>query len=156
MNLRSLAALFLSPLMVHAQVSTPAQPQTGKAPVLQAALAATGRPMLSAADQPATSPSARRVSTGVVAPKLIQQVPLIQNTISASALEDRQREAIVSMTVDASGRPSDLKIVQSAGKDVDDSILQAVGQYRYQPGTLDGQVFAIPVNLHVVVLMPVE
>ena len=156
MNLRLIAGLFLSPLMVHAQASTPAQPQTGEATVLQARLAATGRPMLSAANLPATEPYAVRISTGVVAPKLVHQVPLQENTVSVMGLAQGEREATVSMMVDASGRTSDLKIVQSAGKDVDESILQAVGQYRYQPGTLDGQVIAMPVDLHVVLQFSAE
>jgi outer membrane biosynthesis protein TonB len=54
------------------------------------------------------------------------------------------------MTVDATGKPSDLKIVRSLGPVMDHNILAAVGQYRFAPGTLDGAPTSIPVNLEVI------
>ena len=54
------------------------------------------------------------------------------------------------MTVDASGKPTDLKIVQSVNSVMDRNVLNAVSQYRFTPGTLDNQPTAVPVNLAIV------
>ena len=54
------------------------------------------------------------------------------------------------MTVDASGKPTDLKIVQSVNSVMDRNVLNAVSQYRFTPGTLDNQPAAVPVNLSIV------
>ena len=154
------AALALSPLMVHAQANSPAQPQAAKAPVLHASVAMPAGLMLSSASSSAADVPAGhavRISTGVVGPKLISSVPpIVENTVSAQDFAKGDREAVVSMTVDEKGRTEDLKIVQSAGADLDRSLLDAVSQYRYQPATVSGQVTAIPVILHVVVRVPAE
>jgi TonB family protein len=57
---------------------------------------------------------------------------------------------VVSLTVDADGKPSDLKIVQSVNPIMDKNVLAAVSQYRFTPGTLDDQPTAVPVSLEVV------
>ncbi len=46
------------------------------------------------------------------------------------------------MTVDATGTPTNLKIVKSAGADLDRNVLEAVGQYRFTPATVDNQASA--------------
>jgi TonB family protein len=61
-----------------------------------------------------------------------------------------ERTAVVAMTVDASGKPTDLKIVQSVNPLMDRNVLNAVSQYHFAPGTLDNQPTAVPVNLAVV------
>jgi len=56
------------------------------------------------------------------------------------------------MIVDKTGKPSDLKIVKSAGSaDVDASVLTAVSQYRFTPGTVSNQPVAIPVDLEILI-----
>jgi hypothetical protein len=156
MTIRVAAALLLSPLMVHAQANTPAQPQAAKAPVLQSSLVTPAGLMLSsasasAAGVPATKPGAVRISTGVVGPKLISTVPVREDTISIVGLAKHDREVLLSMIVDETGKPSDLKIVGSVGGDVERNILDAVSQFRYQPATVSGEVISIPVNLHLVI-----
>jgi len=154
MNVKIAAALLLSPLMVHAQANTPAQPQAAMAPVLESSLVMPVGLMLSsasAANVPSADSGKIRVSTGVVEPKLIRTVPVQEDTISANGLVTREREAVVSMVVDATGKPSELKIVRSAGADLDRNILDAVSQYRYKPGTVSGMAIATPVNLHIVI-----
>ena len=68
------ASLVLSPLMLHAQAAT-------NAPVLQAKL---NQPMLIAfaADRTAVVPNVR-ISTGVVAPKLVHTVAIQEDATSA-------------------------------------------------------------------------
>ena len=55
------------------------------------------------------------------------------------------------MTVDATGTPSNLSIVKSAGLVLDHQVLATVSQYRYHPAMLDGQPTAVPVKLEVII-----
>jgi TonB family protein len=155
MKIQAAAALLLSPLMVYAQANSPAQPQAANAPELHASLTMPAGLMLSsassAADVPAADSAVARISTGVVEPKLIRTVPLEANTVSAKGFASGPVEAVVSLTVDKTGKTEDLKIQKSAGKELDQAILQAVSQYRYRPATVSGQPTAIPVYLHVLV-----
>jgi TonB family protein len=141
-----LAALALTPTLLHAQAISPTQ--TANPNVLQA------RSFAPAAIKPATaadSGSPVRVSTGVVAPKLIKKsdmnaIPGLFETFIPGDVT-----VVVSMTVDATGKPTDLSIAQGSGPVVDQEVLTAVSQFRFQPGTLDGQPFALPVRLQVVI-----
>jgi TonB family protein len=153
------AALLLSPLMVHAQANTPAQPRAAQAPVLQSSLIEPVGPTLSsasAADRPAASATTRRVSTGVVAPKLVHTVAVQEATTPLNELTAINRKAVVSMIVDETGKPSDVKIVESAGVGMDEAVIESVNQYRFQPGTVSGQPVAFPLNLHITIDEPGE
>ena len=44
-----------------------------------------------------------------------------------------------------------MTIEQGFGPVVDQEVLKAVSQFRFEPGTLDGQPFALPVRLQVVI-----
>jgi TonB family protein len=135
------ASLVLSSLALSAQAAT-------HAPVLQAKMS---QPMLIAAagDRPTVVP-ATRVSTGVVAPKLIHTVA-VKNDTSTVRPANIDRKVTVAMIVDATGQPSDLKIVHSAGAELDKNVLEAVSQFRYAPGTVSNQPTAVPVNLEVII-----
>jgi TonB family protein len=140
------ATLLLSPMLLHAQANSPAQPQTS---TLQSKLvqpAAFGSGSNNNADG-TTSPV--RVSTGVNAPKLVSTVA-VESDADFTAAGRFERTAVVSLTVDPNGKPSDLKIVQSVNPVMDKNVLAAVSQYRFTPGTLDNQPTAVPVNLSVV------
>ena len=125
----TVAILSLSSFMLHAQASTPAQTQ----------VASDG------------SASIRRVSTGVIAPKLVYKVDVIANSASAARELSADTKVLVGMIVDKSGKPSDLKILQSAGSDVDASVLAAVSQYRFTPGMVSNQPIATPLDLEVII-----
>jgi TonB family protein len=125
------AILSLSSLMLHAQANTPAQTQV-----------ASNGPV----------PQIRRTSTGVTAPKLIYTVDVVADSTGTSRLITNNCRVVVGMIVDKTGKPSDLKIVTSAGTAaMDESVLAAVSQYRFTPGTLSNEPIAIPVNLEVVI-----
>jgi TonB family protein len=55
------------------------------------------------------------------------------------------------MVVDETGKPTNLKIVQSSDSLLDAHVLSAVEQYRWQPGSVSGRIVAVPVNLHITV-----
>ena len=122
------AILSLSSLMLHAQANTPAQTQV-----------ATNGP----------APQVKRVSTGVIAPKLIYTVDVVANSTDTARLFNSNCTVVVSMIVDTNGKPQDLKIVKSAAPGVDSSILAAVSQYRFTPGMVSNQPIATPLNLEV-------
>jgi TonB family protein len=139
-----LAILAISPLMLHAQVKSSAQP--GSTPTLEssniqpAALAGIKSP------EHAAAPTALRVSTGVTAPVLLRTAVVDRDHIlAATASEDRV--VSVGMTVDASGKPTDLKVIEPADKFTDQAILSAASQYRYKPANLDGM--AVPMQMTV-------
>jgi TonB family protein len=124
------AILSLSSLMLHAQANSPAPTQV-------------------ASNGPA--PQSRRISTGVIAPKLIYKVDVVADS-TTSRLLSNECEVVVGMIVDKTGKPSDLKIVKSAGSTgVDASVLAAVSQYRFAPGTVSNQPIAVPLDLEVVI-----
>ena len=141
-----LAALALTPTLLHAQAISPAQ--TAKPNVIQA------RSFAPAAIKPATaadSGSPVRVSTGIVGPKLVKSVDLATTAGTHSRLVANDTTVVVSMVVDETGKPCSLAISKSAGTVIDKEVLDAVSQFRYQPGTLDGQPYALPVRLEVLI-----
>jgi TonB family protein len=100
-----------------------------------------------AAETPATT---KRVSTGVIAPKLIYKVDVVADPNTARMLQN-DTTVVVGMIVDKAGKPEDLKIIRSSGTGLDASVLSAVSQYRFTPGTVSNQPVATPLNLEVVI-----
>jgi outer membrane biosynthesis protein TonB len=147
------ATLALTPMLLHAQANSPAQTQPSpSSSTLQSKLIQPKDFDASAADHSTTHVTPLRISTGVVAPKLISTVQIESDSESDAMPRgfNIERKTVVEMTVDATGKPSDLKIVRSLGPVMDHNVLAAVGQYRFAPGTLDGEPTAVPVNLEVV------
>jgi len=136
-------------MLIHAQAASPAQTgSSAKGTTLQSALR---QPEMLAASSSATAatPSPMRVSTGVTAPKLLQAVEIAESKDWGWAASEEQKTAVVSLVVDATGKPSDVHVVQSLGVERDRDLLAAVSQYRFQPGTLDHVPTPIEVTLTV-------
>jgi TonB family protein len=125
----TVAILSLSSFMLHAQASTPAQTEVANS----------------------GSASIHRVSTGVIAPKLVYKVDVVADSTKTASMLNNETTVVVGMVVDKSGKPSDLKIIRSAGAGVDASVLAAVSQYRFTPGTVSNEPIATPLNLEVVI-----
>jgi TonB family protein len=126
-----IVAIFsLSSVMLQAQASTPAQTQV-----------ATNGP----------APQVKRISTGVTPPKLIYTVNVVADSPGTARLLSNDCKVVVGMIVDKTGKPSDLRIVQSAGPGVDASVLAAVSQYRFAPGMVSNQPIATPLNLQILI-----
>jgi TonB family protein len=142
-----LASLALSPALLHAQATSPAQ--TASPNVIQARFSAPAA--IKPAAAPKDSPSAVRVSTGIVSPKLIKSVDIIPTPGVSAHLVSIDTTVVVTLVVDETGKPSNLAISKSGGAVLDKEVLDAVSQFRYLPGTLDGQRFALPVRLEVLV-----
>ena len=139
-----LAILAISPLMMHGQVKSSAQP--GSTPTLESSnVQPAAFAGIKSADHSAT-PTVVRVSSGVKAPVLVHSVDVNREQI-LQAVGPEDRVVRVAMTVDASGKPTDLKVIQSTDKFTDQAILTAASQYRYKPATLNGS--AVPMEMTV-------
>ena len=147
------AALALTPMLLHAQANSPANTQSSPASTtLQSKLVQPTE--LNGSEAVAHSTTPIRVSTGVGAPKLIHTVAIESDSDWIPSGFTFDRKTVVELTVDATGKPSNLKILQSLGPVMDHNVLAAVSQYRFTPGTLDGAPTSVPVNLQVVLRSP--
>src|ERR1700722_4496758 len=115
--------------------------------LLLAILSLSSVTVLAQADSSATT---KRVSTGVIAPKLIYKVDVVADPSTTRMLQN-DTTVVVGMIVDKTGKPEDLKIVRSSGTGIDASVLSAVSQYRFTPGTVSNEPVATPLNLEVVI-----
>jgi|ERR1700730_13953202 TonB family protein len=147
------ATLALTPMLLHAQANSPANTQSSPASTtLQSKLVQPTE--LNGSEAVAHSTTPIRVSTGVGAPKLIHTVAIESDSDWIPSGFTFDRKTVVELTVDATGKPSNLKILQSLGPVMDHNVLAAVSQYRFTPGTLDGAPTSVPVNLQVVLRSP--
>jgi hypothetical protein len=143
------ATLALTPMLLHAQANSPAQTQSSPASsTLQSKLVQPKE--LNASEAVAHTTNPVRISTGVGAPKLIHTVTIESDSNWIPTGFTFDRKTVVEMTVDATGKPSNLKILNSLGPLMDHNVLAAVSQYRFTPGTLDGAPTNVPVNLQVI------
>jgi len=108
----------------------------------------------SAEDRATAKTGTVRISTGVVAPKIIHTVSVQSDVTSVKQLANNDTKVVVDMIVDESGKPTNLKVAESADKSLDQSVLAAVSQFRFQAGTVSGQTTAFPVKLIVDVQHP--
>jgi TonB family protein len=127
------ATLAFAPLMLQAQANMPAQPQ-----------AAVGE----------TTAGSIRISTGPTLPKLIYSVDVEADPIATWSRLGSNCKFVVAMTVDKTGKPANLRMIQSPSKEIDKNVLAAVSQYRFMPGTVSNQPTATPLTLEVDVFNP--
>lgn len=148
--------LALSPLMLQAQANMPVQPQAiSKVPALQSKLGQPQQLFAAVGADAGTSKSGiLRVSTGVTTPKLIHSVDVVADPTTNWCLLSNSCKFVVGMTVDKTGKPSNLKIVQSGAKDLDQNVLAAVSKYRFTPGLVSNQPVETPVFLQVLIVNP--
>jgi hypothetical protein len=146
------ATLALTPMLLHAQANSPAQTQSSGT-TLQSKFIQPAELNGSEADH-GTVHAPIRVSTGVTAPKLISTVQVEADSDLTPRGFTFDRKTVVSMVVDATGKPTELKILKPINPVMDHNVLAAVSQYRFTPGTLDGEPTTVPVNLEVVLRSP--
>jgi TonB family protein len=104
----------------------------------------------SANASPATdvsTPTARRISTGVTGPKLISESAFSVSAADFPTRDLATQHMVVSFRVDESGAPQNVHLVKSVSQTVDERVMAAVRQYRFVPGTLDDQNVPVDVNL---------
>ena len=138
-----MAILAITPMMMHAQVKSPAQP--GSTPTLESSnVQPAAFAGIKTSDHSAV-PTTVRISSGITAPVLVYSADVDREHILLNASADRVVR--VGMTIDASGKPTALKVLQSTDKFTDQAILEAASKYRYKPATLDGN--AVPMEMTV-------
>ncbi len=142
------AALALSPMLLHAQANSPVQSKNVPATTLQSKLVAPEKfGAVSDASTAAVKPL--RISTGVTAPKLIHSVDVQADRDAFWNVPGVNKTVVVSMIVDETGKPKDLKIVRSVSPALDVNVLAAVSQYRFTPGKLNNEPTPIELNLEI-------
>ena len=138
------AALILSPVLLHAQVSK----QTAGLS-LEARIDALKMAMPAVAGASASSAIADtamlRVSTGVLAPKVIHSSEIVYSANELNPTLDNR--VVVKVLVDEHGVPVNPKIVSSATPQLNQRVIEAVQHYRFQPAQLDQQ--AIPQHINI-------
>ena len=141
------ASFLFAPVLLHAQAMSPAQPVQNLESKL---IAPSVGPAAARAAVRASTPT--RISTGVVAPALIHTVSVEREGRWASMSFGGERQVKVALMVNEKGVPSDLKVVSSNDVTSDSSVLKAVSQFRFTPGTLNGLPTEVPITLTVNVL----
>lgn len=90
---------------------------------------------------------AYQVGGDVSAPQLIYQV---DPEFSEEARKAKfQGEVLVHLIVDATGRPTQVRVIRPVGMGLDEKAREAVAQYKFRPARKGGQ--AVPVELNVAV-----
>jgi TonB family protein len=147
-----LAALALSPMLLHAQANSPAQTQSSANGQVLTSAVVPPKALVASAATDSTPTTTRRISTGVTAPKLISTVDITSVNELPYSFVNQDKTVVVSMIVHENGKPSNLAIVRSVGDALDKNVLAAVSQYRFKPGTLDNAPTAVPVNLEITLI----
>lgn len=100
-----------------------------------------GSPSLWAAPKRAREPA----SQSVTYPKLVK---FVRAPYPASARADRRQGVVVlHVTVSAVGKVAGVKVVRSAGKDLDLAATWAVKQFVYKPATVDGKPVSVKIKV---------
>jgi TonB family protein len=95
----------------------------------------------------ALGPRIYHVGGDVSAPQLIFSV---DPQFSEEAKRAKyQGVCVISLVVDAEGNPQRVQIVRHLGKGLDKKAVEAVKQYRFKPGMLNGNPVAVEVNIEV-------
>jgi hypothetical protein len=112
-------------------------------------------PAAAFASQPsddATAPTQPvRVSTGVIAPTLLNSIGL---TIPQSLPKDSipvDAQIGLTLTVDENGKPQDVRVVKGINAFWDARVSDTVRQFHYRPGTIDAKPIPVDMNLTVTI-----
>ena len=68
---------------------------------------------------------------------------------SPLGMRDRQSSVRLWMIVDTKGKPQDLKVSRSGGKQFDGSAMAGVRGWRFKPATCNGEPMAVPINVEI-------
>jgi protein TonB len=87
------------------------------------------------------------VSTGVKPAHVLSSVSVELPTVTPDIAAFSQAEVILSLKVDATGRPTDVQITKSPSVDLDEPVLAAVRKFRFEPATLNNKPVEVPMTL---------
>ena len=104
----------------------------------------------SSSSDDATVPTpARRVSTGVTAPKLLGNLAVQFPDGLPQSFAPMDSQVGLSLTVDESGQPQNVKVVKPSNPFWDARIVEAVQKAHFLPGKIDNSPTPIDLNLTV-------
>jgi protein TonB len=90
---------------------------------------------------------AYRPGKGVTAPRVVYDP---EPEFSEEARKAKfQGLCVLEVTVDATGRPTNIHVVNSLGMGLDEKAIEAVKTWRFEPGMRDGHPVAVAINLEV-------
>jgi TonB family protein len=81
-----------------------------------------------------------------VPPKALS-TPRPRSMLLPSRPADYQYSVVVRMLIDAKGKPQNLRITRSGGKESDDTALRTARAWRFKPGTCKGEPMAVPYSV---------
>jgi TonB family protein len=116
-------------------------------------LSSLSLPAVANASTPADDASAPtpkvRVSTGVIAPELLGADHFTIPVSELDGLLPNDATVGLNLTVDANGRPENVKVVKSLNPLWDARVVDAVNHAHFKPGTVDLQPTPVELNLTV-------
>jgi Gram-negative bacterial TonB protein C-terminal len=98
-----------------------------------------------------SSASARRVSTGIVPPKLLDSLSINLPDQTAGTNIPAGTQIRVAFVVDEKGQPHDIRVVQGYDLIWNARAVDAVSKLHYRPASLDNQ--SIPMNMNLVITL---
>lgn len=89
----------------------------------------------------------KNIGNGVIGPKIIYQP---EPEFSEEARKAKFMGVVtVSIVVDATGKPQNVKVLRGVGMGLDEKAVEAVRQYRFKPATENGKAVAVYLNVEV-------
>jgi TonB family protein len=99
-------------------------------------------------DATASAPKVR-VSTGVIAPKLLHANQLTLHMTGAESPIPAGAQVGISLTVDEKGRPQNVKVIKPLNPLWDAHVVEAISRSQFKPATVDAQPTSVDLNLTV-------
>lgn len=87
------------------------------------------------------------VGPGVTAPILLHDAVPYYSVEARRA--KYQGVCILSLVVDAKGKPQDVRVVRALGMGLDEKAIEAVSQYRFKPAMKNGMPVPVKINIEV-------
>ena len=103
------------------------------------------------AAEAATNGTAIRLSTGVVAPAVLNSGDFTVSADALSGVGTEKPAVVLALRVNEKGMAENVRVVRSVNFKVDSQVLEAVRDFRFKPATLDQQ--PVPVDLHLTVVV---
>ena len=102
-------------------------------------------PLVNAQSQPDATPRVYHIGGDVLAPKLID-APDPEFTEEAKRAK-YEGVCVLALVVDAKGNPQQIHVIRHLQYGLDGKAIEALKQYKFEPGTLHGKPVAVEVNV---------
>ena len=108
--------------------------------------AAASLPAQSKGDDANQAEEVYDLGPGVVPPRIVKQVPPRPSTGRGVRVVG---SVTIALVVSSKGMPRDLHVVKGLEKEVDQSAVEAVEQWRFAPAQKDGKAVAVKITLEI-------